>query len=79
MIQSLSKFPGCTGVLSTVSAFATIDFLRMSQIAAAILAGLVSLGTFIIILPKIPEALAKFPEAHRKAMAVLRSMFGRSK
>jgi hypothetical protein len=75
IIAGLHKFPGYTGCLSTISAFATIDFLRMSQIAAAVLAGLVSLVTFIIILPKVPEALAKFPDAHRKGVAAIKQLY----
>lgn len=70
----LNKFPGYTGILSTVSAWATVDFLRMSQITAAVMAGLVSFATFLIILPKIPDALAKVPEAHKKGIHAIKDI-----
>jgi hypothetical protein len=42
-----------TGILGSITGWASVDFLRTAQIAAALLAALVSLGTAIIIAPKV--------------------------
>lgn len=53
MLDHLRNYPGMTGIVGSISGWASFDLLRTSQIAAAMLAALVSLGTFIIIAPKI--------------------------
>jgi len=52
IVSILQKNPGATGFLGTVSAISAWDFLRTAQIAAATLAGLVSIMTVIILAPK---------------------------
>lgn len=53
MIDHLRNHAGTTGIVGTISGWASFDLLRTSQIAAAFLAALVSLGTAIIIAPKV--------------------------
>lgn len=53
MIAALRSHPSMTGILGTITGWASVDFLRYSQIMAAMLAALVSLGTAIIIAPKV--------------------------
>lgn len=53
MIAQLRQHPALTGTLGTVTGWASVDFLRAAQFAAASLAALVSLGTLIIIAPKV--------------------------
>lgn len=53
MIEQLRNYPGATGIVGTISGWASFDLLRTSQIAAAMLAALVSLCTVIIIAPKV--------------------------
>lgn len=53
MIDHLRNYPGVTGIIGTISGWASFDLLRTSQIAAAMLAAIVSLGTAIIIAPKV--------------------------
>jgi len=52
MIATLRTHAGATGIIGTVTGWASVDLLRTSQIAAAILAGFVSLLTAVIIAPK---------------------------
>ena len=75
MIATLRNFPGATGILSTVSAWATVDFLRASQIFAAFFAGLVSFCTFMIILPRMAESVSRVPESFRKIKAAIVEIF----
>lgn len=53
MIAQLRSHPALTGILGSVTGWASVDLLRAAQFAAAALAALVSLGTLIIIWPKI--------------------------
>ncbi len=53
MLEYLRNYPGATGIVGTISGWASFDLLRTSQIAAALLAAFVSLGTAIIIAPKV--------------------------
>ena len=57
MITILRSHPIVTGIIGSITGWASVDFLRSAQIAAAGLAALVSLGTLIIIAPKVNAQL----------------------
>ncbi len=57
MIAALRTHSGFTGFVGSVMGWMSYDFLRYSQIAAALLAALVSAGTAIIIAPKVVAQL----------------------
>lgn len=63
MIATLRSHPALTGSIGTVTGWASVDLLRTSQIAAALLAALVSLGTAIIIAPKVWAQLRAWYDA----------------
>ena len=65
MIATLRSHPAMTGLIGTATGWASVDLLRMSQIAAALLAALVSLGTAIIITPKVWAQLREWQDAIR--------------
>lgn len=65
MLSMLRSHPGLTGSIGTVTGWASVDLLRTSQIAAAFLAALVSLGTAIIIAPKVWAQLVQWRDAIR--------------
>ena len=66
MIATLRSHPSVTGLIGTVTGWASVDLLRTSQIAAALLAALVSLGTAIIITPKVWAQLREWEQAFCK-------------
>lgn len=72
MIVHLRNHPATTGLLGSVSGWAAVDWLRAAQTWAAALAALVSAATFIIIAPKVLEAVMAMPAKWRKFCAWLR-------
>ena len=72
MIDHMRNHPAITGLLGSGFGWLSFDLLRAAQIAAAMLAALVSIGTLIIIAPKILEALMLLPEKCRKFHAWLK-------
>lgn len=66
MLEHLRNHAGTTGIVGTISGWASFDLLRTSQIAAAMLAALVSLGTAIIIAPKVWAQVAAWGAKIRK-------------
>ncbi len=52
MISHLRQHSGLTGILGSITGWASVDLLRASQVVAAMLAGFVSLLTAVIIAPK---------------------------
>ena len=66
MIDHMRNHPAVTGLFGSGFGWLSFDLLRGAEIAAAMLAGLVSIGTLIIIAPKILEAIMLFPEKWRK-------------
>ena len=66
MIDQLRNHPALTGLIGSGFGWLSFDLLRAAQIAAAMLAALVSIGTLIIIAPKILEAIMLLPEKWRK-------------
>lgn len=72
MIVHLRNHPATTGLLGSVSGWAAVDWLRSAQIAAALLAALVSAGTFMIIAPRILDGIMAMPAKWRKFCAWLR-------
>lgn len=65
MIEQLRNYPGATGIVGTISGWASFDLLRTSQIAAAMLAAVVSLGTAVIIAPKVWAQLRSWYKSAR--------------
>lgn len=63
MLSVLRSHPALTGSIGTITGWASVDLLRTSQIAAAFLAALVSLGTAIIIAPKVWAQLRAWYDA----------------
>lgn len=63
MLDHLRNYPGATGIVGTISGWASFDLLRTSQIAAALLAAFVSFGTAIIIAPKVWAQLRSWYKA----------------
>ncbi len=51
-IDALNAHPKYVAWLGTFSGWASVDFLRYSQIAAALLAGMVSICALILTAPK---------------------------
>ncbi len=51
--HALNDHPKITAWLGTLSGWAAVDWLRSSQIVAAVLAALVSLCALILTLPKV--------------------------
>lgn len=52
IVSQIQDHPKLTAWLGTVSGWASVDFLRIAQTSAAILAGAVSLCALILTLPK---------------------------
>lgn len=69
MIDRMRNHPAITGLFGSGFGWLSFDLLRSAQIAAALLAALVSLGTLIIITPRILEAIMAWPEKWRKFRA----------
>ena len=65
MLAILRNHTVTTGILGSISGWASVDFLRSAQIAAAFLAALVSLGTLIIIAPKVAAQLREWCQRRR--------------
>lgn len=72
MLDHLRSHPALTGFIGSISGWASFDFLSSSQIAAAFLASLVSIGTLVIIAPKILDAIMLLPEKVAKFREWLR-------
>lgn len=51
-LDTLNAHPKYVGLLGTVAGWASFDFLRAAQFAAATLAALVSFCTLVLIAPK---------------------------
>ena len=60
LVTELRNHPALTGLFGSVTGWASLDLLRATQIFAGVTAGLVSLGTLIIIAPKIYAQLRKW-------------------
>ncbi len=52
LFDEMKSFPIYTGMIGTVSGWASFDLLRTSQIFAGIMAGIVSGCTLIVVAPK---------------------------
>lgn len=61
--ETLSDHPRLVAILGAVSGWASVDFLRAAQIAAAVLASLVSLCALIL---TGPQAVAKVRDYLRR-------------
>ncbi len=72
VINHVQSHPRITALVGVVSGWASVDWLRTSQIVAAVLASMVTLCSLILILPKVVQELCSWYEK-------IRSWFSNSK